>query len=257
MQIAYIVAALVVAVIGFKFFFQRVIILEYQRGLLYRKGKFSKVLEPGAHWYFRQATEIKIVDVRLRNVTVPGQEVLSADSVALKVSLAATFQVSDPATAVNQVENFQEALYMELQMALRDIVSASKIDELFEKRAELSKQLLASTEPKVGRYGLKLHNVSVKDITFPGELKKIFSQVVKAQKEGLASLERARGETAALRNLANAAKMVEDNPALMQLRVLQTLGEGSGNTVVFGMPTQSTLFPLKSKDEKPKTGEQS
>lgn len=257
MQIFYIVVFTVIAVaIVFKTFFRRAIVLEYQRGLLYRSGKFSKVLDPGAHWYFRQSTEIKTVDVRLKTITVPGQEVLSADSVALKISLTSAYEVSDPATAVNQVENFQEALYMELQMALRDIVSAAKVDELFEKRAELSKQLLAATEGKVGRYGLKLHGVSVKDITFPGELKKIFSQVVKAQKEGLASLERARGETAALRNLANAAKMVEENPALMQLRVLQSIGESSGNTVVFGVPGQSVPLPLKRKDEKPAAGEQ-
>lgn len=241
----------------FKFMFRRAIIIEYQRGLLYEKGKFTKVLEPGAHWHYRHTTEIKVVDVRMQNVTVPGQEVLSADSVALKVSLSATFEVSNPATAVNQVENYQEALYMELQTALRDIVSAAKVDELFEKRAELSKQLFANTEPKTGRFGLRLHNVSVKDITFPGELKKIFSLVVKAQKEGLAALERARGETAALRNLANAAKIVEDNPALMQLRVLQSLGNGSGNTVVLGMPTSSTPLPLKPKEDKPKADEQS
>ena len=255
--IAVAVTAIIAMRVLFGFFFRHAIIVEYQRGLLYRKGKFVKVLEPGAYWYRRQTTEIKAVDVRLKNVTVPGQEVLSADSVALKVSLAAMFEVNDPATAVNQVENFQEALYMELQTSLRDIVSAAKIDELFEKRAELSKQLMVSTEPKVGRFGLKLHSVSVKDITFPGELKKIFSQVVKAQKEGLASLERARGETAALRNLANAAKMVDDNPSLMQLRMLQSFGEGSGNTLVLGMPAQGTPLPLKPKDEKPKTGEQS
>lgn len=255
MEIVYILAVAVGVVIVFNSLFRRAIILEYQRGLFYRKGKFLKVLSPGAYWHFRRGTEIKCVDVRLRNVTVPGQEVLSADSIALKVSLVATFEVVDPATAVNQIENYQEALYMELQMSLRDIVTAAKVDDLFEKRADLSKQIFAKAEPKAGRYGLKLHNVSVKDITFPGELKKIFSQVVKAQKEGLAALEKARGETAALRNLANAARLVEENPALLQLRALHSMSEGSGNSVVLGMPAPSLPLPLKPKAEKSETGE--
>src|SRR5208283_2216203 len=76
----------------------------------------------------------------------------------------------------------------------------------------------------------------VKDIMFPGEMKKAFSQVVKAQKEGQAALERARGETAALRNLANAARIMEDNPNLLQLRALQSLTDSPGNSLVLGFP---------------------
>ena len=85
--------------------------------------------------------------------------------------------------------------------------------------------------------------INIKDIMFPGELKKIFAQEIRARKEGLAMLEKARGETAALRNLANAAKMVQDNPALLQLRML----ESSGNTFVCGIP--NTIVPAK-KEEK-------
>ena len=79
---------------------------------------------------------------------------------------------------------------------------------------------------------------------FPGKLKEIFAQVVNAKKEGLAALEKARGETAALRNLTNAAKMIEGNPNLMQLRLVQALGEGSGNTLILGMPSQSMPIPV-------------
>lgn len=81
---------------------------------------------------------------------------------------------------------------------------------------------------------------------FPGNLKQMFAQVVKARKEGQAALEKARGETAALRNLANAAKMIESHPNLLNLRLLQSVGESSGNTLVLGMPSQATTFPIKS-----------
>jgi hypothetical protein len=88
--------------------------------------------------------------------------------------------------------------------------------------------------------------VSVKDIMFPGKLKETFAQVVAARKEGQASLEKARGETAALRNLANAAKMIESNPSLMQLRALQTLGGSTGNTLILGLPPQAAPIPVKT-----------
>jgi hypothetical protein len=83
---------------------------------------------------------------------------------------------------------------------------------------------------------------------FPGDLKKAFAQVVIARKQGLAALERARGETAALRNLANAARMLEGNPELMQLRLLQEIGESTGNTIVLGLPASTTPLPLKERD---------
>lgn len=89
---------------------------------------------------------------------------------------------------------------------------------------------------KAADFGLRLITVSVKDIMFPGKLKEIFAQVVTARKEGLAALEKARGETAALRSLANAARMLEGNPNLLQLRLLQAVGESSGSTLVLGLP---------------------
>jgi regulator of protease activity HflC (stomatin/prohibitin superfamily) len=80
---------------------------------------------------------------------------------------------------------------------------------------------------------------------FPGKLKEMFAQVVQARKEGLAALEKARGETAALRSLANAAKMVEKSPALLQLRVIQSVEGSRGNTVILGLPSQSSLVPVR------------
>jgi regulator of protease activity HflC (stomatin/prohibitin superfamily) len=104
------------------------------------------------------------------------------------------------------------------------------------------------TVPSQGTGGnaasLRLISVNLKDIMFPGKLKEIFAQVVQARKQGLAALEKARGETAALRNLANVAKMIEGNPNLLQLRLVQALGEAAGNTLILGMPSQSVPVPV-------------
>jgi len=100
---------------------------------------------------------------------------------------------------------------------------------------------------KASELGLKLISADLKDIMFPGEMKKAFAQVVKAQKERQAALERARGERAALRSLANAARMMDENPNLLQLRALQALVDSSGHTLVLGMP--NSAIPIKQREK--------
>ncbi len=211
--------------------FKRTIIFEHERGLKYSKGKYVGYLLPGRYFHTLDTT-IQRLDIRLRTVTVGGQEVLSADGVSLKLSLVGQYEIVDANIAIHKVEYFQQALYIELQSALREIVSALKIDEVIEQRREIGAKLFELSEKRVAELGLRLVWVNVKDIMFAGEFKKIFSQVVQARQEGLAALEKARGETAALRSLANAAKILENNPSLMQLKLLQAIGESSGNTIV-------------------------
>lgn len=238
--IAVVVGVIVLLRLGVR----RVTILEYEKGLKYAGGKFESVLEPGQYWYMPLFTMIQTLDLRPRFVSITGQEVLSSDGVTLKVSLAANFKIIDPSVAINKVQSFQQALYLELQLALREIIGAADIDTVLNSRSEFSKRLMEMTKPKVKDLGLELSSVNLKDIMFPGKLKDVFAQVGNARKEGLAALEKARGETAALRNLANAAKMVEGNPNLMQLRLVQALGGSSGNTLILGMPSQSTPVPV-------------
>jgi regulator of protease activity HflC (stomatin/prohibitin superfamily) len=211
---------------------RRCTIYEYERGLLYRTGRFRRILGPGRHWLVRTVHTVSRVDVRTQFVTIASQEVLSADNVGIKISLAAEYRVSDPARAVIETVDFRQALYLLLQLSLRDLVGSTPIEDLLARREEIGQQLHDRTAGQAADLGLELSLVAIKDVMFPGELKSIFAQVVNARNEGLAALERARGESAALRNLANAARLVESNPALLQLRLLQAVGEGSGNTVV-------------------------
>jgi regulator of protease activity HflC (stomatin/prohibitin superfamily) len=242
-----VVVIIVAAAIGYRFFVKKETVYQYEQALLFRRGVFKKLLSPGQYRFLPAFSNVQKVDVRLRTISIPSQEVLSSDNVTLKVTLAAQYSVSDPAVAITKVERFQDAFYMTLQLALRELVGAAPIDEVIAKRTEIGKKVFEQTEGKAKELGLTLKVVDVKDIMFPGDLKKIFAQVVKAQKEGLAALEKARGETAALRNLANAAKVLEGNPVLMQLRVLQSLEGGSGNTVVMGFPQGATPIPMKKQ----------
>jgi regulator of protease activity HflC (stomatin/prohibitin superfamily) len=242
-----VVAIVTIVAVVAKYGLRRATVYEYERGIKYTRGKFQAVIPPGQYWYLAWFTTIRKVDVRPRFASITGQEILSSDGVTLKVSLAANFEVVDPGLAINKVQDFQETLYTELQLALRQIIGSVDIDSLLTTREEVSKKLADMTQAKAQELGLRLISVGVKDIMFPGSLKEMFAQVVSARKEGLAALEKARGETAALRNLANAAQMVESNPGLMQLRLLQSLGGSTGNTLVLGLPGQTAAIPIRPR----------
>jgi regulator of protease activity HflC (stomatin/prohibitin superfamily) len=234
--------------------FLKVTIYEFQRGLLYWQGRFVRALEPGKYWFRARDTGVWAVDARPAFVTVPGQEVLTADGVTLKLTIAAQYEIADLDTAFNKTQNAVEALYLNLQMALREIVGRAKIDEILEDRAQFARGLMEIAAEPVAAAGLRLIAADIKDIMFPGELKKIFAQVVQARQEGLAALEKARGEAAALRNLANAARLIEANPALMQLRTLQAVAAQPGNTLVLGV-TPTLPVPQKAERKAPREAE--
>ena len=224
-------------------------VMDYQRGLLFRRGKFVRVLEPGTYRFFLDTATVEIIDMRPRPLTITGQEIMTADNIGLRISVAALYEVVDPLAAIRSSTNYETAIYSELQIALRHVVGNYKIDDLLEQRQVVSEQMPALVEARMTAMGVRLLRVDIKDIMFPGDLKKVFNQVIKAQKEGLAALEKARGETAALRSLANAARLLADNPQLLQLRTLQALGESNGNTLVLNMSGDATsIMPRKGND---------
>jgi regulator of protease activity HflC (stomatin/prohibitin superfamily) len=231
----------VLGALGYARFVATVTVYEYERGLRFHRGRFDRVLGPGLYRYLPRSTRIQKIDVRPTQVAVPGQEVLSADGVAVKASVAATYQLVEPERAVLDTSNYQTAIYSELQLVLRGAIGQLPVEEVLARRDDVSARLKTEAAARLRPLGIELHDAALRDITFPGELKKIFTQVVKARQEGLAALEKARGETAALRSLANAAQMVQRSPALLQVRLLQVLGQQGGNTVVLGVPNATTI----------------
>lgn len=248
-----IVLLIVLAVVGLAWWSPAsTTVFEFERGLRYTRGRFVGVLGPGVYWLTRRYGRITKVDIRPHYLVVPGQELLSLDGVGLKVSLAANIEVVDPDAAVNKVQDYRAAVYAVLQLVCRDLVSGMKIEDLLASRPQLSASLMEKSAAPIAEMGVKLVSAEIRDLMLPADLKRVFAQEVQARKEGLAALERARGETAALRSLANAARMVQDNPALLQLRLLQTLGASSGNTVVVGSP--ETGISLKPSTKRRASG---
>jgi len=219
------------------------IVQQFECGLLYRNGKFMSRLEAGRHVRWGFGFAVAKVDLRKQIFAVSGQEVLSADTVGLKVSVSVTVEVTDPVKAMHEVQDWRAQVYNTVQLALRALVAAQPVETLLTKRMDLGKELLAAVKPEAEKVGVKVHAAEVKDVMFPGDVKKVFTEVLKAKQEGQAALERARGESAALRNLANAARLLENNPALQNLRLIQSIS-APGNTLVMGIP--AGFVPLKT-----------
>ena len=222
------------------------IVPEGYAGLLYQHGKFVEVLAPGRHVRWGRNLTLDAQDTRKTFLAVAGQEVLTADNIAVKLSLLVTYQVADPVKAAHETQSWQGDLYNAAQLALRSVVSHVAAEALLTQRLDIAPQLLARVQPDAVKMGITVHAVEMKDVMLPADLKRAFGDVLKAKQEGQAALERARGESASLRNLANAARVLEDNPALMNLRVLQSLAsaQNAGNTLVLGMP--AGFVPLKN-----------
>lgn len=223
--------------------FVRTVVSEGFAGLIYRNGRFCKQLGPGRYYLSRLTTECKFVDTRWQIVNVPGQEVLSKDNVGLRVTLAIAYRVSDPERWVHGIQDGWTALWTAAQLVLRAVVDGREIETILRSRGELGKEMLPKLAAEAASFGVEVRSVDVRDLTFPGELKRVFAEVVKAQQEGRATLERARSESAALRNLANAARLLESQPTLANVRILQAIADGSaGKTFVLG--ASQGLLPI-------------
>jgi regulator of protease activity HflC (stomatin/prohibitin superfamily) len=230
---------------------KEITVYEYERGLLYREGKLEQVLEPG-RYVFAGSEPVEVAKISLREMShvVPGQGILTADKVEVRVTLIAQYRVVDPTLALHAVENFTEQLHQELQLALRDVVSGRTMDELLEGRTELGTDLLNRTAERARRYGVELSRVGLRDVILPREVQRVMMQEVEADRAGRADLVKARHELAAARARANTAKLLAETPEAARLRELDALVElagKSGNVVL--LPNLAELLVPRRRDE--------
>ena len=196
-----------------------------QLGLLWVDGELVDTLKSGlyAFWKTNRSIKVETTELRLQNVEVSGQEILTKDKVSLRVNLAANYQLIDAVKARLQLKDHQEYLYRQLQFALREAVGTRTLDALLADKEILNSQIHQAVVSNVKAYGIKLANVGVKDIILPGEMKDILNHVVAAEKAAQANVIRRREETAATRSLLNTAKLMEANPTLLRLKEIEAL----------------------------------
>lgn len=194
-------------------------------GFLIVDGKTIGTVQPGLHmwWKFNRVIEVRQLDLRLQNMEVNGQEILTKDKVSLRINLSAMWQIANAEKVKSELADAKDYLYRELQLALRTIVSTQTLDELLADKNSLNQQVQTIVAAKAEAYGIALNSVGARDIILPGEMKAILTQVVEAQKLAEANLIKRQEETQATRSLHNTAKVMEGNPVLLRLKELEVL----------------------------------
>lgn len=221
---------------------------EHEHALLYRDGRLIGTLAPGVHRLWGRRVRVQRLDRRRRLLEVPAQELPTADGVTIKITAQITWSILDPVAAVVRDADHGATLYAAAQQAVRAAVSVRTLERLATERAAIATDLRAVLVAETETIGLEIHLAALKDVMVNAETRKALAAVVIARQEGLAALEKARGEQASLRALANAARLLVEQPALAQLRGLQVLSEGlrAGAQVVVNTG-DGGLLPLKTR----------
>jgi regulator of protease activity HflC (stomatin/prohibitin superfamily) len=205
-----------------------------QSALVYRNGTLSRVLHPGTHRLYGAVSTV-VVDLRERLVTLAPQEVLTADAVSLRVTVALRIVVTDPVAYVEKAADPVGGVYLAAQIALRDIAAGLTAEDVMRRTTRIDAAALRDAARDAGtRTGVDVLDVYVKDVIVPAEIRTAAMQLVTAKARGAAQLEAARAETAALRALANAGKLLDAHPALAQLRLVQHMPYGSRVVLAMG-----------------------
>lgn len=222
---------------------------EYQRGILYAFGKFSKILGPGWHIVLPIINSYDKVDVRTKTVDVPEQEAITKDNVSIRINAVLYYKIFDAAKAVLAVERFNYAVSQLAQTTMRNIVGSVSLDELLTERDKLSEKICEIVDKETDPWGIKVENVELKDISLPEEMKRVIATVAEAEREKQAVITKAAGEVEASENLAKAATIMSQTPGALHLRTLATLSDLSSdqsNTIIFAVPIE-TLRAIEGK----------
>lgn len=211
----------------------RIVVEETEHAVRITDGQVVEVLATGVHRIRPRRDRIARFPATEQQAVIPGQEMLTIDGAGIRATMVATVAITDPMRVVRQ-GGWHQALYLQAQLAIRNLVGSVTLEELLAARARLDTDLNLAVAPRAEPLGVELVAINVRDLIVPGELKRAVADVVAARLSGQAALERARGETAALRSLANAARAAADNPALLQLRMIQQMEHSTGNTYVVG-----------------------
>jgi len=204
---------------------QVVTVHPYERGLLYVDGALQEVLEAGRYGFNVAHHDVKVhvVDMREKELHITGQDIMTADKVTIRVNLIATYRVKDALASVEEQTDLEGAIYSEVQIAARRAVSSTPIDRLLEERDRARDVMMERLASRAEAWGVEILQVDLKDLILPGEMKSLLNKVIEAEKQAQANVILRREETAANRAQANAAKMMESNPALMRMKELEVI----------------------------------
>jgi regulator of protease activity HflC (stomatin/prohibitin superfamily) len=215
------------------------ILREYERGVIFRLGRLIAQKGPGLIFLIPIVDRMVRIDLRTVTLTVPPQEVITKDNVTVRVTAVAYFRVIDPNNALTEVENFLHATSQIGQTTLRSGLGTAELDSLLSERERLNVELQQIIDEQTEPWGVKVSTVEVKDVELPADMQRAIARQAEAERERRAKIISADGEFQAAEKLAQAANIISQNPATLQLRYLQTLldiGVNQNSTNVFPLP---------------------
>jgi len=215
------------------------ILTEYERGVVFRLGRYNGNKEAGLKWIIPGVDRMVRVSLREIVMDVPAQEVITRDNVSVKVNAVLYFRVLHPEKAVIQVENYLYGTSQLSQTTLRSVCGQAELDELLAERDNVNRKLQEIIDQQTEPWGVKVRAVEVKQIDLPQEMQRAMAKQAEAEREKRSKVIHAEGEFQAAQRLADASEVLSSQPAALQLRYLQTLSEIStehSSTIIFPLP---------------------
>ncbi len=219
--------------------FIKVEVAEYQKARLYYNQKFIKLLNEGTYYFWNNGTKINagLVDTRLLQMNIAGQEMLTLDKIALRINFVCHYKITDYIKIFTEIDNYEEQMHVALQLILREYIGKYRLDEILENRDQIADYAFQKLKEKEENYYIRFYDAGVKDIILPGEIRDIMNTVLIAEKKAQANVIARREEVASTRSLLNTAKLMDENQTLFKLKELEYLEkicENVGNITVNG-----------------------
>lgn len=226
---------------------------EYQRGVVFRLGKYAGIKDPGLRFIFPFIDQLVKVDLRTIARDVPPQDIITKDNVTVQVNAVVFMRVLNPDKAILEVDNYLYNTSQLAQTTLRSVLGQVTMDELLTKREDLNEKLQTILDTDTDPWGVKVSKVEIKHVDLPNEMQRAMARQAEAERERRAKVIHATGEFQASEKLAEAAEIIQQQPAALQLRYLQTLVEISAensSTVVFPLPIEMFRGLIANLDQK-------
>ncbi len=214
---------------------------EYQRAIVFRLGRFTKVKGPGLYWIIPLFERQQTVDIRTRTVDLEQQETITKDSVTVKVNAVMWFKVTSPENAVIKVANYNAAVYQFSVTALRNIIGQHTLDEVLRGREDINNTLQKIVDAATQHWGIKIEMVEMKDVEIPGGMQRAMAREAEAIREKRARIVKAEAELDASIKLSQGAAEMAKNPMSLELRRMQMLSE-------IGIDNNTTTIVLVPSD---------
>ena len=214
---------------------------QYERGVKFTFGKYSGMMDPGWRLVWPIIQFYKKVDMRIKAMDVPHQKAITRDNVSVEVNAVIYFQVSSAEKSVLEIEDFMYAISQYAQTTMRNIVGGVTLDELLANRDKIAEHIKDVVDKETDAWGLKVHNVELKDVSLPETMERTIAKQAEAEREKRAVIITSEGELAASQNMAEAARVLAQSPGALHLRTLQSINDISSdqsNTVIFTVPME-------------------